>query len=306
MRRRNLPGSVNKQSFSSAKVRKHIHLSVFFLGVGFLVLFIGFFSLPEQARVGMVNFLSYASVQKDIAQEMEYQESAPKLQQETDGVILHGDRTSNKIALTFDGEMTNGMRAALLSGQVKSSYDRRITDTLNQTQTKATFFLTGMWMQLYPKETKALAQNPLFELASHSYADTSFDGYCYGLTPIPDSQDIKDIEFTQGLLQMATNSWNTYFRFPGGCYSKTDLDIVTNQAKLTVVHWDVVGEDGFNNNTEQIVQNVVSHTQNGSIIILHLNGAPTAPKTADALPEIITELKAKGFEFVTVSQLLNR
>lgn len=262
--------------------------------------------MPEHTRIGAAHFLSYASVQQDITHEEEYQESVPKLEQETDGVILHGPRTSRQIALTFDGEMTDGMRANLLSGAVKSSYDKRIVDILDATQTKATFFLTGMWMQLYPKVTKQLAQNALFELASHSFADTSFDGYCYGLTPIPDSQDMNDIEITQHMLEEATGTWNSYFRFPGGCYSKADLDIVMKQAKLLVVHWDVAGEDGFNDNTEQIVKNVIDQTQNGSIIILHLNGAPTAPKTADALPEIIAQLNAKGFQFVTISELFGR
>lgn len=296
-----------KNTYSlTGRIVATIQLSIFIIGVGFLCGLIGFLTLPAHSLLGTTTFLSYATVKQDIAREKEDEESAPKMQQETDGVILHGDRNSNKIALTFDAEMTEGMKENLLSGVVTSSYDKRIVDVLEQSHTKATLFLTGMWMQLYPKVTKELAHNPLFELASHSYADTSFDGYCYGLTPIPDSEDIKDIEITQELLQQATGSWNEYFRFPGGCYSKTDLHIVQNQAKLLVVHWDIAAEDGFNNNTQQIVQNVVNRTKNGSIIIMHLNGAPTAPKTADALPEIIKELKTKGFEFVTVSQLLGR
>jgi len=250
------------------------------------------------------HFIAFSLVQADMKKEAEYQEVAPKAQEQV-GVILHGSRKNNAIALTFDGEMTEAMRQNLVDKKVSGSYDPRIADTLTKTGTKATFFLTGMWMQLFPKETRALAQNPLFELASHSYADTSYDGDCYGLPKIPDSQDIKDIEITQQLLSDATGQWNRYFRFPGGCFSQTDLGIVANQAKLTVVHWDVSGQDGFNQNVRQIVDTVVGQTQNGSIIVLHLNGAPTAPKTADALPQIIAELKDKGFVFVTISELLN-
>jgi len=220
-------------------------------------------------------------------------------------VIFHGRRDKNAIALTFDGEMTDGMRANLLSGRVKNSFDKRIIDTLNQTQTKATFFLTGMWITLYPDVTHELANNILFELANHSYTDSSYDGDCYGLKTIPESQDLEEIETTQKLLRDITGQENRYFRFPGGCFSQKNLAIVTNKASLQVVHWDVNGGDGFNNNTQQIITNVVNATQNGSIIILHLNGAPTAPKTAEALPSIIKALKAKGFEFVKVSELLN-
>ncbi len=218
-------------------------------------------------------------------------------------VIFHGPRDKNKIALTFDAEMTDGMKSAFLSGKVKSSYDKRIIDILNQTQTKATLFLTGQWIELYPDQTKELAKNPLFEFGSHSYNDSSFHGYCYGLKQIPNTLQVEQIGSAEKLLREYVGIDNRLFRFPGGCYSEADVKLV-NSANDTVVHWDVKGSDGFNNNTNQIIKNVVDNVQNGSIIILHMNGAPTSPKTAEALPEIISKLKAKGFEFVKVNELL--
>src|SRR5207302_727801 len=126
----------------------------------------------------------------------------------------------------------------------------------------ATIFLTGMWIELYPKVIKQFAQNPLLELGSHSFADTSFDGFCYGLPQVSESQGLEDIERTQILIKNIAGVDNHLFRFPGGCYSQHDLDLVKS-AGLAVVHWDVVGNDGFNQNTDQIVQNVVSNAQNG-------------------------------------------
>ena len=218
-------------------------------------------------------------------------------------VIFHGPRDKKRIALTFDAEMTDGMKAELLSGKAKSSYDKRIIDTLNQTQTKATLFLTGLWIELYPEITKELSNNPLFELGSHSYTDSSYFGYCYGLKQIDNTLKIEEIGATEKLLREHAGIDNKLFRFPGGCYTPKDVKLV-NEANDTVVHWDVSGSDGFNINTNQIVKNVVDNTQNGSIIILHLNGPPNSPKTAEALPTIISTLKSRGFEFVKVSELL--
>jgi peptidoglycan/xylan/chitin deacetylase (PgdA/CDA1 family) len=218
-------------------------------------------------------------------------------------VIFHGPRDKKKIAITFDAEMTDGMKADLVSGKTKSSYDKRITDTLIQTQTKATLFLTGLWIELYPDVTRDLSNNPLFELASHSYTDSSYYGFCYGLQQLPNTVKVEDIGATEKLLRTHAGIDNRFFRFPGGCYTPADVKLV-NEANDTVVHWDVSGNDGFNVNTQQVIHNVVDNTQNGSIIILHLNGAPNSPKTADALPAIISSLKAKGFEFVKVSELL--
>ena len=219
-------------------------------------------------------------------------------------VIFHGPRDKKRIALTFDAEMTDGMKANLVSGKVKSSYDKRIIDILTETKTKATLFLTGLWIEIYPDVTKELSQNPLLELGSHSYTDSSYYGFCYGLKQLPNTVKVEDIGATEKLLRQHAGIDNRLFRFPGGCYTPADVKLV-NQANDTVVHWDVSGSDGFNVNTSQIVSNVVDNTQNGSIIILHLNGAPNSPKTADALPAIISILRAKGFEFVKVSELLS-
>lgn len=222
---------------------------------------------------------------------------------ESANVIFHGPRDKKKVSLTFDAEMTDFMRAQYVSGKVKSSYDARIVDVLNQTHTKATFFLTGMWIELYPQVTKELSRNPLFELGSHSYSDSSYSGYCYGLKQIPATVKIEDIGATEKLLRTYAGIDNTLFRFPGGCYTPTDVKLV-NQAGDMVVHWDVAGVDGFNTNTDQIVRNVVDNVQNGSIVVLHMNGAPSSPKTGDALPMIISRLKEKGFEFVKINELL--
>lgn len=114
---------------------------------------------------------------------------------------------------------------------------------------------------------------------------------------------IEEIGATEKLLREKAGIDNQLFRFPGGCYTPDDVKLV-NQANDTVVHWDVNGVEGFNTNTAQIINNVVDNVQNGSIIVLHLNGPPNAPKTAEALPTIIDTLKNKGFDFVKVSELL--
>lgn len=218
-------------------------------------------------------------------------------------VIFHGPRDKKEVALTFDAEMTDGMKANILSGAVKTSYNKKIIDILNVTHTKATLFLTGLWIELYPDVTKQLSENPLFELGSHSYTDSSYYGFCYGLSQIDSTIKIEDIGATEKLLREHAGIDNQLFRFPGGCYTPSDVKLV-NSAGDTVVHWDVVGADGFNENTNQIVHNVVDNVQNGSIVVLHMNGAPTAPNTAEALPGIISGLKAKGFQFVKVNELL--
>jgi peptidoglycan/xylan/chitin deacetylase (PgdA/CDA1 family) len=218
-------------------------------------------------------------------------------------VIINGPRDKKQVALTFDADMTPEMKKDLLSGFTQSSYNKKVIDILEQTKTKATIFMTGMWIELYPDVTAELANNPLFELGNHSYSHPGFDGECWGLTPSPDERNHQEIQQTQDLLKKYAHLDNKLFRFPGGCYSSKDLEDVVKEG-LYVVHWDSVADDGFNDDVSNIENNVLSTAQNGSIIVMHINGPPNAPLTAEALPTIISTLKERGFEFVKLSEML--
>lgn len=216
-------------------------------------------------------------------------------------IVFHGPIERKEIALTFDADMTPGMKNLLDSGTVASYYDKNVIDVLNSTQTEATLFIAGMWIETYPDVAKELAANPLLELASHSYSHPSFSGDCYGLGEIPDSKNDEEFGKTQTLLKNLTGKDNMLFRFPGGCYSEADL-ASAQKAGVTVIQWDVAGKDGFNEDALSIENNVIPFVKNGSIIVLHM---ANAPKTAEALAHIIPTLKARGYAFVTVSDLLS-
>ena len=215
--------------------------------------------------------------------------------------IFHGLRSEKNIALTFDADMTPGMKQEFITGKVKTWYNKDVIDYLEKTRTPATLFLTGMWAELYPSVTKTLSQNPLFELGNHSYSHPSFNKKCYGLKKLNESEKKSEIVKTQNILKNYQNSTN-YFRFPGGCYSQKDVKLVENQG-LRVVQWDVVGGDSFASSPQKGIKNILNKTQNGSIIILHMHGGPHASQTASILKTVIPQLKKRGFTFVKLSKL---
>lgn len=220
-----------------------------------------------------------------------------------DYVISNGPRDKKVIALTFDADMTPSMKTELEEGKVASWYNEQVVQILVNEKVPATLFLTGLWMETYPKVVKELAANPLFELGNHSYSHPTFLRICYGLTYIPDSKDEEEITKTQVLLKSYTGVDNHLFRFPGGCFEKSDATIVHNLG-LDIIGWDVKSDDGFNTNTVRIINNVLRKAKNGSIVLMHLHGGTNAPKTGDALLPIIKGLKEKGFSFVKVSELI--
>lgn len=219
-------------------------------------------------------------------------------------VIEHGPRDKKRVALTFDADMTPPMYLLLKKKLVKSWYNKAIKDTLDREKVKATIFLGGLWVKAYPKEAYNLAHDPLIEIGNHSYNHHAFAAGCFGLGVINDEADKNEVGIAQTAILAATGVRAKYFRFPGGCFDRVDVDTVAKLG-LKVIHWDVAANDGFNNNVESIVNKVESKVQNGSIVVFHIHDGTYAPKTNDALVKIIPDLKKRGFEFVTISEMIN-
>jgi peptidoglycan/xylan/chitin deacetylase (PgdA/CDA1 family) len=209
------------------------------------------------------------------------------------------------VALTFDTNLTDSMIAELDRHRVASFVNLQAIDELDALRVPATIFLAGKWMERYPDVTRRLAGDPLFELASHSYAHRAFHLPCYGLGGLSRSEMAADVEHSERLLRQFTDHPTPYFRFPGGCYDQASLEAIS-PARVVVIQYDVVGGDAFGTSVPAIVRQTVSGVQNGSIVVMHLTGGNTAPLTAKALPTIVEGLRARGFTLVRLSELLAR
>jgi peptidoglycan/xylan/chitin deacetylase (PgdA/CDA1 family) len=222
----------------------------------------------------------------------------------TPPVVMTHIHTNNKVvALTFDADMTPGMLKRLQQKKVASWYNAAVIKDLEDANVPATLFLTGMWIEAYATTTTLLSRNPHFDLGNHSYSHGGFTPNCFGLNKIPESKDKVEVQKTDALLAKYATRHVQLFRFPGLCYDKDDVAIVAS-AGYTAIDADVYGDDGFQKNAGTIVQNVVSKVKPGSIVVLHMHGGPNAPETAVALPIIIQKLKAEGYTFVKVTDLL--
>jgi peptidoglycan/xylan/chitin deacetylase (PgdA/CDA1 family) len=218
-------------------------------------------------------------------------------------VISHGPAGARRIALTFDSNMTDTMLRWLDQGKVKSYANTRVVDELESTGTPATFFLASKWVQRYPELTRRIATDPNFELASHSYHHEGFTRTCYDLGSLPTTQMAADVEQSFDTLAPYGGHQTRYFRFPGGCYDQAALTAIA-PAGCTVIEYDVVGGDPFNNDPASITHAVLSGAHPGAIVVLHVTEA-NAPKTDAALPGIISGLHQQGYQLVTLSTLLS-
>lgn len=219
-------------------------------------------------------------------------------------MIDYGSREKKQIALTFDADMTYGMKKRLTNGEVKNWYNEALKNYLVENKIPATIFITGLWAETYPQVVKELATYPFLEIGNHSYSHPSFAGYCYGLPQIFHRNADHEIIDTNLMLNKLTGKTISLFRFPGGCHSQIDLERL-EKLKMLPIGWDVSSNDGFNKNTDNIVKRVLDKITNGSIVVFHFHGGRNAPKTLEALKIIVPKMQEKGFRLVTVSQLVN-
>jgi peptidoglycan-N-acetylglucosamine deacetylase len=219
------------------------------------------------------------------------------------GSFDNGSRAQNKVALTFDADMTPGMLSQLRAGQVRSWYNQELRDLLDAEHIRATIFLTGLWTETYPDVARSLAHDPNFELGDHTYDHAAFRTPCYGLPGAADRTG--EITHAQDTIAAITGVRPNMLRFPGDCYDRSDQALAQQQG-LVVISGDVRSGDAFNNNATSVATTVLSQLKPGSIVVMHFHGAPNAPMTAPAVRMIIQGARARGLEFGTVSEVLGR
>ncbi|MFJ8868019.1 polysaccharide deacetylase family protein [Streptomyces sp. NPDC102473] len=206
------------------------------------------------------------------------------------------------VALTFDADMTadQGPRAA--AGE---HFDNpALIASLRRLKVPSTVFMTGRWAQEYPVQARSIGNDPLFEIANHSFSHYAFSSPCYGLPTVDEAAMRGDVEraFT-AIRRTGARHVVPYFRFPGGCYDDAALKALA-PAGVTAVQWDVVSGDAFATDADAVAEQVLDGVKPGSLVVMHCTRS-AAPVTDDAVRRIVPELRGRGYRFVKVSELMH-
>nr|WP_240628009.1 polysaccharide deacetylase family protein [Streptomyces scopuliridis] len=218
-------------------------------------------------------------------------------------VFKRGNPAAGKtVALTFDADMTadQGTRAA----RGERFDNPSLIALLRRLEVPSTVFMTGRWAEEYPTQAKAIGEDPLFEIANHSYSHYAFTADCYGLPRVGETKMNEDVQraFT-AFDEAGARNVVPYFRFPGGCYDDAALRALA-PSKVTAVQWDVVSGDAFATDAEAVAQQVLEGVKPGSLVVMHCTRS-AAPVTEDAVQQIVPELRKQGYRFVKVSELMS-
>jgi peptidoglycan/xylan/chitin deacetylase (PgdA/CDA1 family) len=111
-----------------------------------------------------------------------------------------------------------------------------------------------------------------------------------------------ELDETQSAIEHATGFTPCLWRPPYGAISSSLVSVARSLGLITTM-WDIDPRDWASPGVGEIEGNVITNAHNGAITEMHFGGGPRY-ETIDALPDIITTLRARGYRFVTLAQML--
>lgn len=195
-------------------------------------------------------------------------------------VVWRADTPDRVVALTFDAGSDRG-------------HTEEILDLLATHCIRVTFGMTGRWAETNPD----LLQRMIDEghtLINHTYDHPHMETLTTG-------QRLEQLERTESIVFELTGvSTKPYFRPPYGSYDDAVLTDVGAAGYRYSVMWtvDSLGWKGLS--PDEVAGRCVTGVGPGAIILLHVGAAST---DCAALPTIISDLVAAGYEFVTIPEL---
>lgn len=167
----------------------------------------------------------------------------------------------------------------------------KIAQILKANDCRATFFVLGTWAQKYPETVKML-HSAGHEIANHSYNHAYY-------TRLSPEEMLSDMDKCDALIEEITAADTKLFRAPAGDYNNSVVSTVQGSGRYCI-QWDVDSIDYKNPTPAQMEERIMSKVSSGSIILFHTG----TKNTAAALESILPKLKAAGYKFVPVGEMI--
>ena len=195
--------------------------------------------------------------------------------------------------ITFDWVHVDGPYVAMTFDDGPSAkLTPKLLDLLAAHHIKATFFLIGENAAEHP-EIVAREAREGHEIANHSWSHPN-------LAKMSDDGVRSQLHRTEDAIKSAIGNRPTLLRPPYGSISARQKKWINQEFGYKIVLWDVDPLDWRRPGANVVCNRIVKNTRAGSIILAH----DIHPGTIDAMSCVLNQLEAKGFKFVTVSELI--
>ena len=168
----------------------------------------------------------------------------------------------------------------------------RLLEMLKQRKIHATFFMVGQCVAEYPDIVKRIVAEG-HEVANHSWSHPQ-------LSAMSEAAVREQLQKTHDAIIAACGVTPKVMRPPYGAFTARQRAWAQGEWGYKCILWDVDPLDWKVRNSEHVKTEILKQTVPGSIILSH----DIHKTTVDAMPETLDALLAKGFKFVTVSELI--
>lgn len=196
-------------------------------------------------------------------------------------LIPRVDTSQKVVALTLDDGPTPGATDQILK-------------ILAEENIKATFFVTGAELEQNVEQGRKIVVAG-HELGNHSYSHKR-------MLLVTPSFVQKEIESTDKLIRAAGYQGEILFRPPYG-KKLFALPYYLSKTGRKTITWDLDPDSDLDRDADELTQHVLSNTKPGSIIIMHVM-YPNRAASMKAIKQIVAGLKAQGYSFKSMSELL--
>lgn len=231
----------------------------------------GFYHITRRARIIVVTIMAFLFLTTGVFYVQAHNKLKPIYEVPTNKKI---------VALTFDISWGNETPMPVI-------------EILKKEGVKSTFFLSGPWVKQYPEVPQRIKQDG-HEIGSHGNRHIN-------LSTLSRAEIQKEIMTAHESIKEVTAVEANLIRTPNGDYNDEVIK-AAEECGYRVIQWSVDSLDWMNPGVNTIINRVSKKVHPGAIILMH--ASDTCKQTTEALPQVIKELRKQGYEFVTVSELL--
>lgn len=174
-----------------------------------------------------------------------------------------------------------------------TEYTDKLLSIMQEENVKSTFFMVEFWTNKYPDYVKNISDAG-HEIGTHSSTHPE-------MSKLSAEKIKEELTKSSNAITNITGKKVELFRPPFGDYNNTVIS-TAKELGLYTIQWDVDSLDWKNLSSAEITSRVLKGVTNGSIVLFHNNGL----HTATALVDVIKSLKAQGYQFVTIGELIYR
>ncbi|OLP66393.1 Peptidoglycan-N-acetylmuramic acid deacetylase PdaA precursor [Bacillus pumilus] len=191
----------------------------------------------------------------------------------------------------YKGHPDKKMNAFLINVAWGDVHLTNMLETLQKHQVKATFFLEGKWVKNSPQLAKKIVAGG-HEIGNHSYNHPD-------MSTLTRERALEQIIKTNRQIEETLGKKPEWFAPPSGSFKKETVKIAAQEGMETIL-WSVDTIDWKKPSPHILQKRVLGKIHHGAMILMH----PTEA-TAESLDTLITQIKKRGYELGTVSDLLS-